>query len=663
MKSGKKILVGGLLIALSACGGGGGGSGSSGGSRQGGLDSANFDCDGACANQRLTEADVVRIIQQGIAGAELLGSAATFAVSDRVGNVLAVYQMNGAPGTTQINGGIGAQGGLEGVTVPAAAAAISKAGTGAYLSSQGNAFSSRTASQIVQQNFDPGERNQPGGPLFGVQFSQLICSDVTTLNPAFLGGIPSGSKAVFGGLAGPRPLPLGLSADPGGIPLYKNGDVVGGIGVEFDGLYTADPDIRDFDDDPEERVALHASRGFEAPSERTANVMIVAGRSLRYTDISYDQLEALPANLPPFDPSRLVAVPLFTNGQVRQGSQFGSAESGVAFTSRAGISSMTLVNGGGGTRFPTRGGSPFGGFELTPTEVDAILDSALLTTNRARAAIRRPLDTPARVSIWVIDHLGIPLGFTRSADAPVFGIDVSLQKARAAAFFSSADAAERIEAARNRNAVGGFNDYITPARALLGGDAFTGRFAFSNRAVGNLSRPFFPDGINGNPPGPFSLPFPGSAPGRSWSPFNDGIQLDLVFQRLVQPLGVPVNPPPSIPDTCTDPGVFGRRLGNGTQIFPGSVPLYRGETLIGAIGISGDGIDQDDMTAFFGASRQGLDFAGHSDVGDPVLGFNAPTRLRADRIEVNSNNVRLRYVNCPEGPFSGSNDQNVCDGL
>ena len=56
-------------------------------------------------------------------------------------------------------------------------AAISKAVTGAYLSTEGNAFSTRTASQIVQRNFNPGETNQPGGPLFGVQFSQLACSD------------------------------------------------------------------------------------------------------------------------------------------------------------------------------------------------------------------------------------------------------------------------------------------------------------------------------------------------------------------------------------------------------------------------------------------------------------------------------------------------------
>ena len=58
------------------------------------------------------------------------------------------------------------------------AAAIAKAVTGAYLSSEGNAFSTRVASQIVQEHFNPGEEFQPAGPLFGVQFSSLACSDL-----------------------------------------------------------------------------------------------------------------------------------------------------------------------------------------------------------------------------------------------------------------------------------------------------------------------------------------------------------------------------------------------------------------------------------------------------------------------------------------------------
>lgn len=647
-------------ILVSACSsGGGGGTGGAGT----GSDSADFGCDGGCANLSLTEADVRQITAQAVAAIEALGSAGTVAVVDRVGNVLSVYRMDGAPGTAQINGQIGANGGLEGLQVPATLAAISKAGTAAFLSSQGNAFSTRTASQIVQEHFNPGERNAPGGPLFGVQFSQLICSDVTVLNPSFKGGLSSGRKALSSGQTGPRPLPLGLSADPGGLPLYRNGDMVGGVGVEFDGLYTLDRDIRDNDDLPEERAALTATIGFETPSERVAERITVAGRALRFSDLDYSSLDPLPESLPELKAEGFVSVPLFTDGAVRPGAAFGDIGSGVLKSVRAGVASAILVDAGGGNRFPTRAGTaPTDGNQLTPAEVDALLDSALVTASRARAAIRRPLDTGARVSIWVVDTAGVPLGFTRSQDAPIFGIDVALQKARTAAFFSSFDAAAKLSQAQATNGFGAFDDYAGRARAVIGADGLSNGKAITARAVGNLARPFFADGIDGNAPGPFSLSFPGAGPGHSWSPFNTGMQLDLVFQRLAQPLGLP-GPSGSLPDSCTDSSVLGSRLRNGIQIFPGSVPLYRGTTLIGALGVSGDGIDQDDMVAFYGASRQGLDTAGHTALGDGEYGFNAPKEIRSDTIPLSVDGLTLRYVSCPEAPFSGDNDQNVCEGF
>ncbi len=313
---------------------------------------------------------------------------------------------------------------------------------------------------------------------------------------------------------------------------------------------------------------------------------------------------------------------------------------------------MILTNGGA-DRFPTRSGAALpGGIELKANEVDAILDASLITASRARGAIRQPLGSQAHVSIWVVDTQGTPIGFTRSFDAPVFGIDVALQKGRTAAFYSSNDAGARLIA-------GGFSQYVANARTFLGAAALTGQNAFTDRAGGNLSRPFFPDGIDGDGPGPFSLPFPGtSGSSLSWSPFNDGLQLDLVLQRLVAALGG------SISGSCSDVAAFSHKLANGIQVFPGSVPLYRGHTLIGGLGVSGDGVDQDDLISFYGASRPGLDFAGHTDVGDPTLGFDAPQDIRADQLTtLPYPDVRLRYVNCPQAPFNDTNDQNVCDGL
>ena len=190
-----------VCLALLSCGGGGGGSDAP---------ACTSNCTPpAVATDFLTVADVEKIIAQGAHEANARKAPATIAVSDRVGNILAVFQMTGARDkfriTSEREGRAGARGGLENIDIlPAAFAAISKAVTGAYLSSNGNAFSSRTASQIVQENFNPRENNQPSGPLFGVQFSQLACSDLIAA---------SGFNTTS---IGPKPSPLGLSADPGG---------------------------------------------------------------------------------------------------------------------------------------------------------------------------------------------------------------------------------------------------------------------------------------------------------------------------------------------------------------------------------------------------------------------------------------------------------------
>lgn len=623
------------------------------------------ECDGSCPQQNLEIEDVNQILKQAVAAAEQLGVAATFAVLDRVGNVLAVYQMLGATSSSVISGQIGANGGLENLVVPATLAAISKAGTGAYLSSQANAFSTRTASQIIQENFNPGEGNQPGGPLFGVQFSQLICSDVMTVNPDFNGGVNAGRKLLASGLLGPRPLPLGLSADPGGIPIYKLGSIVGGIGVELDGSYTLDRDISDFDDSLEERIALSATTGYEIPESRTGRHIFVAGKQLRTTDLFYDDLDPLPDPLPELNFDLIQAVPFYSNGEVRSGATFGSPESGVADTVRVGVASAILVDSSGNPRFPTKRGSALpNNIELTAQEVDALLDSTMLTATRARAGIRRPLDSPARVSVWVVDTLGTPLGMVRGQDAPLFGIDVALQKARTAAFFSAVDASQMLNALRTTNSLGGFDDYVSKLISQFGFDPLQGKYAFSVRAIGNISRPFFADGINASNNGPLSLPFPNTdLSARTWSPFNVGLALDLIFERLANSLGIPQNPPASIPDSCVNRSVTGDRLVNGIQIFPGGVPLYRNGVLIGGLGVSGDGVDQDDLVAFFGASRTGLDYAGHFLIGDPILGLNAPKEIRSDTLISVNPDIRLRYVNCPEAPFRGENVQKVCSDL
>ena len=568
------------------------------------LSSANF----------LSAADVQRVIAQGVGEAQARGAAATIAVVDRVGNVLAVFQMTGAAPNAAIAGGRGVAGGLEGVTAPSTLAAIAKAITGAYLSSWGNAFSSRTAGQIVQENFNPGEAQAPSGPLYGVQFSQLSCSDVNT-NAAQ-------------GSVGPKRSPLGLSADPGGLPLYKNGAVVGGVGVIADGVYGIDLNVFDVDQDTDELIAVAGSAGFAPPEDIRGERITANGHAFRFVDS--ESLASNPASAPAFAvlPGALVAVPGYVGAAVGTGVAFGTAASGyrpATTPALAALGAFTLVDSGDAERFPPTAGAGAGA--LTASEVSRILEEGLKVAQRARAQIRRPLGSAAEVSIVVVDLNGDILGLARTPDAPLFGTDVAAQKARGALLFSLANAAALIAALPAPVA-----GYVPAFAAFVGaGGSLDGGTAWSTRALGNLHRPMYPDGIGGTPAGPLSRPL------ASWSPFNVGFQLDLVQAQFLAGVG-----------GSTATGCSGLSVAtNGIQIFPGGLPIYRSGVLIGAAGVSGDGVDQDDMVAFLALSNSGLG--------------NAPSAMRADQLSPQGSG--LRYVQCPQSPFNGSTEQNVCAGL
>ena len=530
-------------------------------------------------DSRLTDADVKQVIAQAVAQAQASGLKATIAVSDKEGNVLGVFTMNGAPGDTTVTlPNRGPRGGIEGVTVPACTAAISKAVTGAFLSSQGHAFSTRTASFIVQEHFPPGVHFQASGPLFGVQFSQLLCSDVNARSP------------------------LGLSADPGGLPLYKNGLEVGGVGVEGDGHYTLDPDPSDKDVPVEELVAVAATRNFEAPAAITGDKIIVNGIRFPYVN----------AAMPP-----ATTVPAFNQLNGSLNTCLGLAPAAVLGNQPSKFRVITLDASIPAGRvddrfFPFKSGSA-----LSAAEVKTIIVQAAAQAFKTRAAIRQPENSAAEVNITVCDVDGTILGIFSTIDAPIFGFDVSAQKGRTAAFFSNAVAGARLRQA-------GFGNYVDAA--AKDGLKLDGSVAFSDRAGGFLSRPFFPDGIDETEHGPFSKPID------EWSPFNDGLQLDLVLDEYFGNIlrGIAGNGT-ALANALTPPCPSLPAIANGIQIFPGSVPLYKGGKLVGGLGISGDGVDQDDIIAAMGST-----------------GFESPPQMRSDRVFVRG--VRLPFVKFPRHP-------------
>jgi uncharacterized protein GlcG (DUF336 family) len=176
------------------------------------------------------------------------------------------------------------------------------------------------------------------------------------------------------------------------------------------------------------------------------------------------------------------------------------------------------------------------------------------------------------MAIAVTDLDGTIIGLYRMADGTVFSIDVAASKARNIVYFNSG--------AR------------TPAdlTEVPMGTAVT------NRTIGFGAQPLYPPGIDSSAAGPF---------------FN-------LYQQDV------VNP-------CTQGFQVAGPNQSGIVFFPGSVPLYRNGLLVGGLGISGDGVDQDDYVAAGGAA-----------------GFDAPTAIRADQVLVRG--VRLPYLKFPLNP-------------
>jgi uncharacterized protein GlcG (DUF336 family) len=508
------------------------------------------------AQERLTEDDVRSVVARAASQAARIGLPATVAVVDAQGAPLAVFRMAASPvsvaeGQPARSGASGCgREGLEGLALPGELVALSKAATGALLSTSGHAFSSRTAGFLALEHFPPTVNFTPAGPLFGIQFSSLSC----------------GGALVPG-------LPLGLSLEPGGIPLYRDGRVVGGVGVEGDGGHGLDPTPLEYDLTLEERAALAGAAGFEPPETIRAERVVLEGMRLPYAQPGGTTGAATPA------------------GGVELLAPRGAAPSRLVPARAGGLDGWALPG------VPVRGGRVLGA-----GEVAAILDRVTQQSARTRSALRLPLNSPARVSVAVVDVEGALLGLFHREDAPGFGIDTAVQKARTAAFFSGASAGEDLR----RAGLAAFAQEVP----------LDGTVAYTSRAVGFLGQPYLPPGVEGSAPGPFGVPGP-----PVWSAGYNGLQSEMLCAAFESALAGVAEP------ACT--GLAG--LPGGLSLAPGGVPLYKDGRLAGAVGVSGDGADQDDLIAAAG-----------------TLGFEAPPARRSDRVSVRG--VRLPYLKFPRHP-------------
>jgi len=215
---------------------------------------------------------------------------------------------------------------------------------------------------------------------------------------------------------------------------------------------------------------------------------------------------------------------------------------------------------------------PLGG--LSAAEVKQILDNAEATANTTRAAIRLPLGSRTRMAIAVADLDGTIIGLRRMPDSTVFSVDVAATKARNMVYFNSSS---RMAADLNGVPMG---------------------TAVTNRTISFGAQPLYPPGIDGSNAGPF---------------FN------LYTMDLANP--------------CTQGFQGGAANSNksGIVFFPGSAGLFRNGVLVGGLGVSGDGVDQDDYVTNGGTK-----------------GFEAPASIRAD--QVTDQGVRLPYFKFPRNP-------------
>jgi uncharacterized protein GlcG (DUF336 family) len=466
----------------------------------------------------LTSAEVQQVVQDAAQSAD---APMVIAVADRAGKILAVFRNATAPVTSTGNFG---------ATVDSNELAVALARTTALFSNNQAPLSSRTVRFISGIHFPPGVSDAPNADLYGIENTNRGCP----LNATFIAGQSVGPSRSINGLNPGLGVITGKAGvddnapeavNPGGVPLFKNGFAVGGIGV-----VSTSSEVAEF-----AAFSGASQPGFlpTAAQLPPPGVVIVGGIALPFVN----QTTLPNGNAPGSPAGTFIAGPL-------AGSLPPEGD---------------LVGPAGGTS------------GLTQTDVATIINQAVSTADLTRAVIRLPSGSRTRMTIAVADLDGTVLALHRMPDGTMFSIDVAVAKARNVVYFS--------------------NSAGTPD--LPGVPAGT---AVTNRTISFGAQPLFTPGIDGSGPGPF---------------------FDLFLFDLAHP--------------CTQGSQPANANQNGVVFFPGSLPLYKNGALVGGLGVSGDGVDQDDYVTNAGAK-----------------GFEAPTAIRADQVQING--VRLPYQKFPRNP-------------
>jgi uncharacterized protein GlcG (DUF336 family) len=614
--------------------------------------------EGRAMMAQLTVADVETLLDR--ASAATPSTDAIIAVVDRTGKILGVRTESDFAGMSATDLAFAIDG------------AVAKARTGAFFSNGQAILSSRTVSHISQSTIT--QREMQANP---------ASADPTTLGPGYVAPVGIGGEfppgilrqplvdlfaiehtnrvSVFTGVGGtqvinrdsygtqsgeaPGTTSRGIATLPGGLGIYSAGtdELIGGIGVFFPGR----PGSAQFG------TATFEQAFVPSPNQTRTN-RLNAPKALESEAIALKTL--LPVAIPgtrtplvaptggaPFLAITLtpqlilsraggLAVPLAQPMTLAQAQALVDRVNAAARINLGGIalqsfgpqagplgvqtlfnllrsSGSGVINGtnrqvlpGGDTLLPgmpqadgwlvpaTNSAFPGG---LTAAQVTQLVNQGIAQATKTRAQIRvQP--TFAKMVLAVADRDGTLLGVFRMPDATVFSIDVAIAKSRNTAYYASAD--------------------LQPQDQVPGIPKGT---AFTNRTFRYLAVPKYPSGNASAAPGPFSiLNTPGINPRTG---LNIGAPLPAAaFNGTV--LGYDsFNPGTNFraPTPASNQ--------NGVVFFPGSTAVYVGGGLKGGYGISGDGVDQDDVVTFYGAA-----------------GFSAPAPIQAVQYFVRG--IRLPYI-------------------
>ena len=499
-------------------------------------------------------------------------------------------------------------------------------------------------------NFPAGVEHTPPVDLFNIEASNRIQTVSQTMVNLDSYGTAIGMKGVSQN--------RGIATLPGGIPIVRaiNGTptVIGGIGVFFPGKDGYATHEQGFVAGQDQTVTQRMNTNQELEAEFIAYAALGGSQTALASGVCGGVIGNLGAYAPvagldlPFGHISLngIQLGLFGSTPGNQGldeliEQFGSVmgkgtNSGTSQIFDTTTSPATIINSNTDMDPKIIGTEEPSGYLVAPTtspasslttaEIDGIIQAGVNASNKVRAAIRLGSNDPklrtgnigVKMTFAITDPLGKVLAVYRMDDGTVFSTDVAIAKARNVSYYDDKSQIQPI-------------DQVAVNSSNPTGPKIAAGTSFTNRTFRYLAEPFFPSGENGSQPPQFSILTDGLNGNPAGINITNGENTgapapDTAFTSV---MGHDVF---NVGTNFHDPGDPANQ--NGIIFFPGSTALYKNGVLVGGLGVSGDGVDQDDVVTFLAAQ-------GYLPNGTSVT--------TADQVNVDG--VRLPFQKFNRNPF------------